>query len=81
MVSFQLWGASLKFALTYSIIILVPCVCVALMGKKMINELGRYPSKTPAIQMSVVWKFVIVEVITFSLLIAFYNVFSGMAGK
>ena len=77
MVQFDYWIESLIFWIFYAIIIIVPCVIIALMGRKMIAQLGLYPSRTPSIQMSVCYKLIIVEVITFTLLIAFYHFFEG----
>ncbi|HBG62537.1 MAG: hypothetical protein A2Y03_08195 [Omnitrophica WOR_2 bacterium GWF2_38_59] len=75
MVEFDLWREAFVFACVYAVIIIVPCIIVALLGNKMIGDLGRYPTKTPAIQMSIVWKLIVTEIITFVLLIMFYNVF------
>ena len=77
MIEFDLWGESFVFFMIYSIIILVPCVLVAIMGKKMITQLGLYPTKTPAIQMSIFMQLVIMEILTFFFLIIFFHVFSS----
>ena len=76
MIPFELWGESFIFASVYAVIILVPCVLVALIGRKMIDQLGQYPTKTPAIQMSIFFQLVTIEVITFVLLIGFFKFFS-----
>ena len=76
MVAFDLWKESFIFALVYGVLIIVPCVLVALMGRKMIGQLGQWPTQTPAIQMSIIWKLILIEVVTFSLLIGFFNVFA-----
>ena len=77
MVEFDLWSQALIFALVYVPIVLVPCVLVCLMGRKMIDQLGMHPSQTPIIQMSIFWKLVSVEIITFTCLIGFYQFFSS----
>ena len=69
MVPFNLWREALIFGLVYSVIIIVPCVVIAIMGTRLINELGRYPSKTPAIQMSVLIPLIITEIVTFAFLL------------
>lgn len=76
MVEFSLWSEAFYFFLIYSAIIIAPCVYVGIMGYGMINEMGRYPSKTPIIQMKIFYKLVIVEIITFYLLIAVYLYFT-----
>ena len=77
MVSFDLWGESFIFGMVYSVIIMVPCLIVLFIGRKMIDRLGRYPSKTPTIQMSILFPLVILEVVTFAALIGFFRVFSS----
>ena len=77
MVEFDLWKESLIFALVYAIVISVPCVLVVLIGRKLIDQLGHFPSKTPAIQMSILFQLIAVEVGTFTCLIGFYHIFSG----
>ena len=71
MIPFNLWSESFIFAVIFTFIVLVPCVLVMLMGKKMIQQLGRYPSKTPAIQMSIFVQLVVIEIVTFTLLTGF----------
>lgn len=77
MVEFNLWGESLIFFLVFSMIMIVPCVLVALMGRKMVDRLGQYPTKTPIIQMSIFLPFVVTVAITFVSLIGFYHIFEG----
>jgi len=78
MVSFDLWFESFIFAAVYGVIVMVPCVMVGLIGKKMIDKLGRYPTKSPAIQMSIFLQLIVIEIIAFFCLIAFYHVFAGL---
>ena len=75
MVDFNFWIESFILWIIFGILIIVPCVLVALIGRKMIEQLGMFPSQTPAIHMSVVYKLVIIEVITFTLLMIFYQFF------
>ena len=77
MIEFNLWGESFIFAIVYAVLIIVPCILVVLLGRKMINQLGYFPTRTPIIQMSIFLKLVIVEVVTFVLLIGFYHFFAG----
>lgn len=69
------WGASLLFALIYGTIIVIPCVIIAVKGKRLIDNLGRFPTKAPGIQMSSLWWLVLVEAVTFASLISFYRYF------
>ena len=76
MVEFNLWRESFIFASVYSFIIIVPCILVAILGKKMINQLGNYPTQTPYIQLDIVLQLIIIEIVTFTLLIGFLQFFS-----
>jgi hypothetical protein len=76
MVEFNLWIESLIFGSIFSVIVIIPCVLVTILGKKMIYELGQYPTKTPVIQMSILFQLIVVEILTFICLLGFYNFFS-----
>ena len=77
MVEFNLWIESFIFGIIYSIIIVIPCILVALMGRGMIDRLGTWPSQTPVIQMSILLRLVFLEIMTFACLILFYHIFAG----
>ncbi len=72
MVKFNLWIEGFIFVGVFSVIIIVPCVLVALMGVKMIHQLGQYPTRTPVVQMSILFKLVMIEAVTFLCLSGFY---------
>ena len=76
MIPFDLWGESFIFFAVYSVLIIVPCVLVAWIGRDMITRLGKAPTETSVIQMSIVGKLVTIEVITFTLMIVFFRFFS-----
>ena len=69
------WHATFILIGLFFIIIMGPCFAVAVMGYKTIEEMGRYPSKTPFIQMGIFWKLVPLEIISFLLLLVFYHIF------
>lgn len=71
------WMYSLIFIGVFAVIVLVPCVIIALMGRKAINEMGRYPTRIPLIQSKMMMPLILVDMVTFALLVGFYNVFSG----
>jgi len=66
-------GVALIFILFYWTVILIPAVGTCWIGRSLINRLGRWPSKTPAIQMSILFKLVVLEVVSFTLLLAFFK--------
>ena len=76
MVEFDLWKEAFIFAIVFAPIIIIPCVLVALMGRKMIDQLGMRPTQTPIIQMSIFGKLVAIEVVTFICFYAFLQFFS-----
>ena len=76
MVLFNLWGESFIFLSVYALIILIPCGLITIIGRRMISELGRYPSRSPSIHMSILFKLVIIEVATFASLLGFFKIFS-----
>jgi hypothetical protein len=71
------WGAGLKFALVYASLIIIPCCVIGVMGKRLIDNLGRHPSDAPVIQMSALWWLVLLETGTFACLLIFYRFFAG----
>lgn len=72
---FSYWYEGILFVLFFSLIIGLPCFFVAVWGSKMINDLGNFPTKTANIQVGVLWKLFIVEVISFGILAAFLRIF------
>jgi len=77
MIPFDLWSESLKFGIVYFIIIAIPCYFLAIVGKKVVNELGTYPTRTPLILMSKnMMLYIITGSISIFLLIGFYYVLS-----
>jgi hypothetical protein len=79
MISLDL-GAGLVFFSIFSGIIIVPCFFLAILGRRLINTLGRYPSNAPVIQMSSVVWLLLLEIVTFFSLISFYRFFAGASG-
>ncbi|MDP8213359.1 MAG: hypothetical protein P9X22_08770 [Candidatus Zapsychrus exili] len=75
MVEFNLWSESFIFSAMFSVIIIIPCIIIAALGKRTIESMGRYPSKTPTIQMGILIQLVVVEIITFLSLTVFYIFF------
>ena len=57
----------------FFLIINLTCAAMVWLGVRFFDQMGRYPSKTPAIQLSVFWKLIVVEIITMFLLLAVYH--------
>ena len=69
-------GAALIFIGVFYILILIPCVGIGWLGYDLLDRLGRFPSKTPAIQMSVLLKLVLIEVVSLTLILIFFKALS-----
>ncbi len=74
---FEYWYEGVIFIFIFLFIITIPCIGISIIGSRMINQLGRFPSKTPAIQLSIFFQFVLLMIITFTFLIVFYHFFSS----
>ena len=73
---FHYWYEGLIFIFFFSLIIGFPCFMVVLLGTKMINELGNFPTRAAKIQTGTIWKLFIVECIAGFALWLFFRVFS-----
>lgn len=76
MVAFKMWLEALVFGGIYSLIIIIPCIIIAITGRKMIEQIGQYPTKTPIFQMGMFGPLIITEVVTFIALWSFFKFFS-----
>ena len=74
---FQYWTEGLGFIGLFLFIIGFPCVMVAVLGTKLINYIGQYPSKSARLQMIVCIQLLVVEVISFAILALFFHIFSA----
>ena len=74
---FKHWFEALEMIGAFLFVVALPCFFIALWGSKMINDLGNFPSKSAQIQMAAGWKILLVEIISFVLLVGlfifFYN--------
>ena len=76
MLSFEYWYQGVILIVIFLILMAIPCVGTALIGRRMIRELGQHPSKTPFIQMSIFLKLVILELLSFGGFMVFFKIFS-----
>ena len=73
---FRYWYEGIIFVLFFGLIIGLPCFFVTVLGSKMVNDLGNFPTKTAKIQVGVLWKLFIVEIVSFLMLAVFFHIFS-----
>ena len=70
--AFEYWNAGILLVSGFFLLMIIPCISVAIIGYRMLTKLGQYPSKTPEIQMSIWLKLLIIEVFSFGLIYVFY---------
>ena len=73
---FAHWYEGVVFILIFSTIIGVPCFAVAVIGTRMVNDLGNFPTKSAGIQSRACWKVLLIELVSFFLLAAFFHFFN-----
>ncbi len=76
MVPFDLWAQGLVLIAWNLLIVGIPCFLITKIGLKLIHQLGHYPSNAPGIHMGIFVKLMLVEVTTFIVLAASYQVLS-----
>lgn len=76
MVIFNEWFEAFIFIGVFSVIIIIPCIIIAKIGKGLIDQLGLHPSNAPIIHLSIIYKLLITEIFSFSALIVFLAYFS-----
>ena len=66
-------SVALVFILIFWAMLLVPCIGAGWIGWQLITKLGQHPSKTPSIQMGILLKLIIVEIVSFTLILTFFK--------
>jgi hypothetical protein len=69
---FKHWFQGLEMISMFLVVVALPCFFVGLWGSRMINALGNNPSQSAQIQASAGWKILLVEIISFALVIGVY---------
>lgn len=73
---FGYWREGLTFIALFLFVVGFACFWVALIGSRMINEIGNFPTQSSRIQFAAAWKLILVEILAFSLLLMFYIFFN-----
>lgn len=73
---FEYWNEAYIFIGIFFFLMLLPCIGVTIIGYRMIEKLGQFPSKTPAIQLSIFLQLVATEVVCFGLILLYFSVLS-----
>ena len=73
---FQFWHEGLIFIGCFFVMVGLPCLLTAILGTKLIDNLGQWPSRSAKLQLGICVQLLLVEIFTFAMLAAFYRVFS-----
>ena len=73
---FEYWYEGLFFIGFFVFLVGFPCIMVAILGPKLIDEIGTWPTRTARAQMKMAIPLLLVEVFSFFMLALFFHVFS-----
>ena len=76
MAKFAYWYEGFIFILIFTVIMAIPCVSIAIMGSKLISNLGQYPTKSARLNVQTALPLLGVMILTFGLFIIFFHIFS-----
>jgi hypothetical protein len=77
MEKFNLYSEALIFVSVFAVIVLIPCYFVFLIGRNMMEEMGRFPTRAAFIQAKALLTLMVVEVGAFLFLTSFYRIFAN----
>ena len=70
-------AAALVFLLIWAALILIPCIAMGWLGYRLITKLGQYPSRTPLIQKSFMFPYIVVAVASMTAIIVFFKILTA----
>lgn len=73
---FGYWHEGLIFIVVFSIVLAIPCVAIAYLGSKLIQNLGQYPSKSAKFQIATALPLLGTMILSFGLFALFFHIFS-----
>ncbi|MBF0386509.1 MAG: hypothetical protein HQL20_01475 [Candidatus Omnitrophica bacterium] len=73
---FQFWHEGFVFIGMFLVMVGVPCFFTAMLGTRLIENLGQHPSRSAKMQMGICVQFLLVEIFAFAMLLLFFHVFS-----
>ena len=74
---FEYWHEGCIFIGLFLIMVGLPCLLTAILGVKLIERLGQYPSRSAKLQFGICIQLLLVEVFGFAMLAGFFRVFSN----
>lgn len=73
---FQFWHEGFIFIGCFIVMVGVPCFFTAMLGTRLIENLGQYPSRSAKMQMGICVQLLLVEIVGFAMLALFFHIFS-----
>ncbi len=73
---FSYWHEGLIFIIIFSVVLAIPCVAVAFLGSKLIQNLGQYPSQSAKFQMVMALPLLATMILSFGMFALFFHIFS-----
>ncbi len=73
---FQFWHEGLIFIGCFLVMVGLPCLLTAILGTKLIDNLGQWPSRSAKLQIGICVQLLLVEIFAFAMLATFYRVFA-----
>ena len=73
---FAYWHEGLIFIILFSVVLAIPCVAVAFLGSRLIQNLGQYPSKSVRFQVAMALPLLATMILSFGIFALFFHIFS-----
>jgi len=74
---FEYWNEGFLFIGLFMIMVGLPCLLTAILGVKLIDRLGQYPTKSAKLQLGICVQLFFVQVLGITMLAAFFKFFSN----
>ena len=74
---FEYWHEGFVFIGLFLVMVGVPCLLTGILGVRLIDRLGQYPTRSAKFQMGICIQLFIVEIIGIAMLVGFFRVFSN----
>lgn len=73
---FSYWHEGLIFSIIFLVVMAVPCVLIAFLGSRLIDNLGQHPTRDVKEHLGMALPLLGAMVLSFGLLLGFYKFFS-----
>ena len=73
---FSYWHEGLVFTMVFLVVMAVPCVLIAFLGSRLIDNLGQRPTRNVRTHLDMALPLLGTMILSFGMLVAFYQFFS-----